>query len=263
MKLMMNGFVVALALLLSGCRYGDVAEGWPSLKVERIQFGERNPAAFRVLVEKPILSGTCAQRQKAIDGWIAEVASFGFGDGNCATVESVLDAMKEKVAGDVAEAKRDAAGEPVLMEGISHWYFDLDAQIAYVDADYLAYQACLEEFAGWMHPFRNYSWRVWSFGRGRELSPDDIFKKESIHEVIVLVKEDMAYRHDCTNFAHYAETRLIADFRELPKNFTLDARGIEFLFNAYEIACYAEGDVRGFVSWKRLRPYVRPDFVLP
>lgn len=263
LKIVAAAVIAAVAASLSGCRYGKIAAGRPSLKVERIQFGERNPAAFRVLVEKPVLSGARVQQQKAVDGWIAKAVSFGFGNGNCATVESVLDAMAEKVSGDVAEAKRNAAGEPLLTKAISYWYFDLDAQIAYADANYLAYQARLDEFKGWLHPFRNYSWRVWSFERERELSPDDVFKKESMPEVVALVKENMAYSHDCTNFVHYAETRFIEDFRALPANFTLDKRGIQFLFNAYEIACYAEGDIRGFVSWEQLRPYVRPDFTLP
>lgn len=261
MKSMLVVFAAAFALLLAGCKYGEVAHVWPSLRVERIQFSESDPASFRALVEKPVLSGAYARQQQDIDEWTAEVASFG----NCsnATVEVVLDTMSAKLAENVAAAKRETEGAPWQMEAISHWYFDLDAQIAYADAEYLAYQVCLDEFEGWLHPFRNYSWRVWSFGRGRELSAEDIFKKESIPDVIALVKEDMSYWHDCTNFVQYAETRLIEDFEALPKNFTLDERGIEFLFNAYEIACYAEGDIRGFVGWERLKPYIRPDFILP
>ena len=253
--------LVAVGLLLAGCKYGEVAHVRPSIKVERIQFCERDIASFRALVEKPVLSGAYARQQKAIDEWTAEVASFG----NCsnATVEMVLDTMSAKMAENVATEMRNTEGEPWQMEALSYWYFDLDAQITYVDAEYLSYQVCLDEYEGWMHPFMNFNWRVWSFGRGRELSAEDIFKKESIPDVIALVKADMAYRHDCTNFVQYAETRLVEDFEELPKNFTLDERGIKFIFNAYEIASYAEGDIRGFVDWESLKPYIKPDFVLP
>ena len=261
MKSKYSVFAAAFCLLLAGCKYGEVAHVWPSLGIERIQFCEREIATFRALVEKPVVSGAYARQQKAIDEWIAEVASFG----NCSnsTVEAVLETMSAKLAENVATEKRETEGESWQMEALSYWYFDLDAQVAYADDEYLAYQVCLDEFEGWLHPLRNYNWRVWSFGRGRELSAEDIFKKESIPDVIALVKEDMAYRHDCTNFVQYAETCLIEDFEELPKNFTFDDRGIKFLFNAYEIACYAEGDIRGFVGWERLAPYVKPDLILP
>ena len=102
MKSILVAFAVAFALLLAGCKYGEVAHVWPSLRVERIQFSESDPASFRALVEKPVLSGARSEQQKAMDEWTSEVISFG----NCsnATVEAVLDTMSAKLAEDVAAA---------------------------------------------------------------------------------------------------------------------------------------------------------------
>lgn len=67
MKSMLVVFAAAFALLLAGCKYGEVAHVWPSLRVERIQFSESDPASFRALVEKPVLSGAYARQQQDID----------------------------------------------------------------------------------------------------------------------------------------------------------------------------------------------------
>ena len=258
---MLTVALCAAAGVFAGCRYSDVAAAWPAMDVKRMQFAEHTPSSFRVLVERPMLSGEKAAQQGALDEWIAEVASFG--KYSNVTAEVVLDNMLAGWHEVVEEQRRETEGEPWQMEALSHWYFDLQAEITFADDGYLAYQTCLDEYEGWMHPFRNFSWGVWSFSLGRPLAPEDIFRPECMPQVIALVKDDMAYDHNCTNFAQYAETRLIDDFTELPKNFTLDDRGIKFIFNAYEIACYAEGDIRGFVSWRDLLPYLRPDFTPP
>ena len=260
-----QGLVIAVAvcaaLCLVGCRYGRAtsSERFRPLRVERIQFSEREPAPFRALAERPILDGALAGQQAAVDEWIAGLILFG--QYKESTVYGALSLMRGKWSEmfEKASVQEEQTGVPKYLH---HWFFDVCGRIAFVDEHYLAYKVRLDEDEGWLHPFRNYRWSVWSFEHGRELSLSDIFEAESLPAVIDLVKADMARRHGYSDFAQYSKERCIEDFTELPANFTLDEQGIEFLFNTYEIACHACGDIRGHVWWNQLDPYLRHDMKL-
>ena len=242
--------------MLSGCRSVDtVTPHFKPLNVERTQFSTPSPAPFRALAERPVLDDAIAAQQEKLDTWLAGLIAFG--KLNEPTVDTVLSAMLNKWEEMYHAAEHEGA------EYLHHWYFDVRGRVAFAGADYLAYKVRQEEDEGWFHPFLNYRWSVWSFARGRELRATDIFKEESLPTVIDLVKLDMARRHGNNSFEEYSHERCIEDFAELPKNFTLDERGIEFLFNAYEIACYADGDIRGSADWDSLAPYLRDDFHPP
>ena len=242
--------------ILSGCRSANaVTSHFKPLHIERTQFSVQRPAPFRALAERPVLNGTIAGQQKKLDTWLSGLLSFGKLEEP--TVDAVLSTMRDKWAEMYDKAESEGA------EYLHHWYFDVKGRIAFADSDYLAYKVRREEDEGWFHPFLNYRWSVWSFARGRGVCATDIFKRESISAVIALVKADMARNHGYNSFAEYSQERCIDDFHELPQNFTLDERGIEFLFNTYEIACHADGDIRGSADWESLAPYMREDFHPP
>lgn len=253
--------VICVALVPLGC--GRVEEKslchFHPLRVERIQFSERSPAPFRALAERPIFDGAKAAQQEAVDEWIAGLVLFG--QYSASTIDSALSLMLDKWS-DTFEMARKKEEQTGVSRYLHHWYFDVRGRIAFVDENYLAYKVRLDEDEGWLHPFRNYRWSVWSFVHGRELSLYDIFEAESLPAVIALVKADMARRHGYSDFKEYSKERCIENFTELPVNFTLDEQGIEFLFNAYEIACHACGDIRGHVWWNQLNPYLRHDMKL-
>lgn len=248
---------VSMAVAASGCRESNegAANLFPTLMVERIQFSNKNPAPFRALAERPLLDGAMAGQQGRLDRWIAGLVAFGNHDEP--NVYGVLSTILEKWREQYTKAEREGA------EYLHHWYFDTRGRIAFADATYLAYKVRLEEDEGGMHPFLTYRWSVWDFSRKRELTVDDIFKREAMSAVVDLVKSDMAWKQGYTNFTQYSSERCIEDFEELPKNFTIDERGIEFLFNAYEIACGAFGDIRGRLWWESLTSYIRSDFIPP
>lgn len=245
-----------MTVILSGCRSADaVTPHFKPLHIERTQFSVQRPAPFRALAERPVLDGAIAAQQEKLDTWLARLLSFG--NHSEPTVDTVLSAMLNKWEEMYHAAEHEGA------EYLHHWYFDVKGRVAFADSDYLAYKVRREEDEGWFHPFLNYRWSVWSFTRGRELYVTDIFNAESIPAIIDLIKADMARRHGHNSFAEYSQERCIDDFNALPQNFTLDERGIEFLFNAYEIACYADGDIRGSAGWESLAPYMREDFHPP
>lgn len=61
--------------------------------------------------------------------------------------------------------------------------------------------------------------------------------------------EAIARHYECKDFNEYMESAAL--FKpEMTENFYLDADGIHFIYDPYEIDCYAAGTIDIFVPWK-------------
>lgn len=53
---------------------------------------------------------------------------------------------------------------------------------------------------------------------------------------------------------------LFDDFLKANHNFYFNSNGLAFLYNPYEVASYAQGQIVVLIPFAELRPYLVPDF---
>ena len=85
---------------------------------------------------------------------------------------------------------------------------------------------------------------------GRKYKLADIVPEDRRGELLRKVREDIAIRHyEAKSYAEWRARKEIAFFDEpqLTENFYFDDRAIHFIYNQYEIACYADGIIEAIV----------------
>lgn len=240
------------------------------LLTERIQFNEIRPAFknedgspeayMRVVVPRPILCNELAAQQERLEQWISGML----------TADKYPQERMRKALGLMCDSWFDGYQEAAaesrtdnLPRFLGYWFVELSAEMYFYNEDYLSYSAMLKEFAGGLHTFDVcYRYGVWSFRDQRPMTIDDFFEKDQITNVVALVREAVARAEGYTNYSHYAEERF-ADIDKLPENFAIEDRGMEFVYNCYEIGSYSLGIVKANVTWDDLSPFLKQGVALP
>lgn len=120
-----------------------------------------------------------------------------------------------------------------------------------------------DEYTGGAHG--NYEIRRMSIRLGgvhtQVLQPKDIFTPD-LDSVAVLgwVKEALMADNGCATAEELAhKTCIDLDEVFLTSNVSIDPRGVTFIYQPYEIACYAGGAPRVTLPMERMRPWLKPD----
>lgn len=273
---MRNVLLMCALLGALGCDQADigsvVADATPQtpLLTERVQFNEIRPAFageddspetyMRVQVQRPILCDDLAPQQRKVERWVA-----GMLTGNKYADRPVRDALGQmcddwfdRYAQAGLESKTNSAS---AIPG--NWFVEMTGEVYFYNEDYLSYTVMAKEYVGGLHAFDvSHRYGIWGFREQRPLTVDDFFDKDKQNGVLGLVREAAAAAEGCTNYAHFAEENL-ADIKKLPDNIVIEDRGMEFIFNCYEIGCYSLGVVRANVVWDDLIPFMKEGRSLP
>ena len=269
--------LVLFALLgVFGCdqtdRFNEEAVSAPQIPLltERIQFNEirsayeneeDSPEAYmRAVVQRPVLCNGLASQQKGVESWLSGMLTAG--KHPCERMREALGLMCDDWFCGYRAAAEEARvdGQPMFL---GRWFVDLSADVYFYNEDYLSYAAVLKEFEGGLHAFDvQLRYGVWSFRDRRPMTTDDFFEKDQLANVVALVRETVATAGGYTNYASYAEQQL-ATIDKLPENFVVEDRGMEFVYNCYEIGSYSLGIVKAKVMWNDLLPFLKRKVVLP
>ena len=143
----------------------------------------------------------------------------------------------------------------VLAEDLSReipaWDKSSKYEVICRDLDKLSYRATEYQYTGGAHGFTLV--RVGTIDRktGRKYKLADIVPEGRHGELLRRVREDIAIRHyKAKSYAEWRARKEIAFFDEplLTENFYFDDKTIHFVYNQYEIACYADGIIEAIVS---------------
>lgn len=93
-------------------------------------------------------------------------------------------------------------------------------------------------------------------GSLRELALDDVIDLDKGHELLASACMDELKRQGASNVVS-GEIHSIT-LSQL-NNFVLSPAGITFVFDPYEVGCYAEGSYHATVPWSKLSDILRPD----
>ena len=139
---------------------------------------------------------------------------------------------------------RETADERTELRPIVPWERTSKYEIIGMDGERMSYRATEYQFTGGAHGHT--AVRVGTINRrtGCRYRLADVIPEDRRAEVLRQVREDIARRH--YGVGSYAEWRAKPEIRffdepQLVENFYLDGKNIHFVYNQYEIACYADG----------------------
>lgn len=142
-----------------------------------------------------------------------------------------------------------ALAEDVPRE-IPPWDKSSKYEIICRDADNVSYRATEYQYTGGAHGSTLVQVGTVDRKTGRKYKLDDIVPETRRNELLRKVREDIALRHyGAKSYAEWRARKEIAFFDEpqLTENFYFDDRAIHFVYNQYEIACYADGIIEAIV----------------
>lgn len=137
------------------------------------------------------------------------------------------------------QGKKELAGMPLF-----HWTSSTDCKILFISDHRVSFQIEKSVYTGGAHGMT--CTRVGTFQDGVLLKLADLPEQEKLE---LLWKQAVARHFKARSFEEYS--RKCTVFKPyMTENFYLDDCGIHFIYNPYEIDCYAAGTIDIFVPWK-------------
>ena len=120
------------------------------------------------------------------------------------------------------------------------------------DADKVSYRVTEYQYTGGAHGYTSVQVGTVDRKTGRKYRLADIVPESRRGELLRKVREDIAVRrYGAKSYAEWRARKDVAFFDEpqLTENFYFDDQAIHFIYNQYEIACYADGIIGAIVPF--------------
>ena len=155
---------------------------------------------------------------------------------------SSIAAEAADISTDFVETVRDWDNPAELSSAaIMQWFSNTKCSIPYSSKKFVSYKIVTESYTGGAHGMTNT--RVGTFRNRKKVTLADLPKN-----VPALWKKAVAKHFKAADFDSYAKKRTIF-FPRITENFYLDDKGIHFIYDPYEIDCYAAGTIDIFVPY--------------
>ena len=123
------------------------------------------------------------------------------------------------------------------------WEKQCEYKVVYSDKNIVSYKIGKYGYNGGAHGWHNTE--VGTLKNGRNMKLADLPS-----EVPALWRQAVAAHFGAESFEKYIKSPNLYAVPEITENFYLDDKGIHFIYNPYEIACYAAGTIDIFVPLK-------------
>ncbi|WP_316802872.1 DUF3298 and DUF4163 domain-containing protein [Pedobacter nototheniae] len=155
---------------------------------------------------------------------------------------------------DVKELIDGAGGLTATLDYSS----DDDLNILYNDKNYTIIEHLNSSYSGGAHG--NYGSTMYCLDTKnlKRLKLDDVIKIDS-NALQVLLEQNLKKQYNVKN-GDKLSTVLFDDYLKPGKNFYFNDNGLAFLYNPYEVASYAQGQIIVFIPFKQLKRYITPSF---
>jgi len=157
---------------------------------------------------------------------------------------------------------------------VGQWTCEVEGRVVYCDQRYFSYRVTIDTMTGGPHPNRWVQNATYSRRDGRRLTAADVVRRESMTAVVNLIRQavraqaqDDVLRGQLKEEIRQPYDAYVAETRNrkrdewgnplVTENFLLTRNGIEWVYNQYEIACYASGLFEARVAWDALGPHLR------
>lgn len=138
----------------------------------------------------------------------------------------------------------------------------------YVDENILVFTQLSYSYTGGAHGISHLKTRIYSLKNGASISSktSDLFENPNDPKLLNFLLEGLKEYDKKSNFAEAGGVKRFLEwdgtakeFVPFPEEFFISSRGVEFVFEPYEIASYAEGYIRIRLKFKDLKNFVKKD----
>ena len=165
--------------------------------------------------------------------------------------------MKSYVA-DYQQDEKDY--EPSLRQMYMDWTEQSSCDVTYNQAGFLSLAASYFCYAGGAHGSNGTLNHVIDLNSKTILALTDLFAEGDYPDVGKLIIQQITRDYNYTDPAKLADDGFFNIEDVLPNdNFRIDADGITWTYNPYEIAAYSAGQINVTLSWELVKPYLFPD----
>lgn len=166
----------------------------------------------------------------------------------------------EGFTGSAEEAARAALEEIVAdyvqdlpREGSVGADFEITAEAEGAVVDTLVtYTISRSSFLGGAHGMYGIECHTYSLAEGYELSAADLFGEERLPRLGELIRTKLYEQYEAANDAELNDKGFFPEYIGVTDNFCVTEDGVTFIYNPYEIGCYALGLVEVGVSREEL-----------
>lgn len=166
----------------------------------------------------------------------------------------------EEFAGSAQEAQTKAIeqiaqmilpGEFTTPDG-SPGDISAESEGAVVDS-LLCYTIIRSSYTGGAHGMYRTECHTYSLASGDERTALELFGEERATELAMAIRQKLYTEYEVTNDAELAAQGFYPDCIDITDNFQITPSGITFIYNAYEIGCYALGPIEVSFSTQELQ----------
>lgn len=138
-------------------------------------------------------------------------------------------------------------------------YYIADSEVKRGYRDYINYTIMWEEFTGGAHPSSYYTVLNFNPETGEEIVLDDILKENYEEPLTDILINNLAKQLQVENIEGIKEKGYLYQDNGMfiSNNFILDNEKIVFIYNRYEIAPYALGDIMIDVTYEELKDLLK------
>lgn len=128
---------------------------------------------------------------------------------------------------------------------------------------FVSYAISMYSFTGGAHGMNGTNNHVINLANKSLLTLADLFPENVLTEVGTLIIQQIARDRNFTDPAQLNEDGFFSIEDVMPTdNFRIDEKGITWVYNPYEIAVYATGQITVSLSWELVKPYLLEESVV-
>lgn len=147
------------------------------------------------------------------------------------------------------------------LQGAWYSYYEMSSDvILYNENGLLSYSVSFENYTGGAHGSHSFTNFTIDLENGRHITEEDLFVDGYETELAELLVEEIARKNELDNKKDLEDIGYFSIDEIYPNdNFYIDATGITYTFNEYEIAAYALGATEVHLGFEQIKPLMKED----
>lgn len=117
----------------------------------------------------------------------------------------------------------------------------------------LCYSIYRSSYMGGAHGYYSTEYHVYSLKDGFEFTAGDFFGEEKMEALLGLIRKKLYEKYDASNDRELSDNGFFPEYLSVTDNFRVTSDGVTFLYNPYEISCYANGSIEVEISNEELK----------
>lgn len=218
--------------------------------------GNQEPAiTFNISLQKPV--GGTAEQRDAITELINSLASYGTYFGQVVPdLDLMINAFIEDRTSNYFDECGSLTPEDVVSNPWCNYAEMLEGTYLGNYSGFLSYQMKRYMYAGGAHGQTIFTYGVLDMTTLQRVNLANLVDDATEEAITELLHQKLAELFDADSFETLLRDEVIFPDAEvtLTENFWFSPEGITWLYNAYDIACYAIGDISVTLSWDELQP---------